>query len=218
MIFSRNWVFNTLLVGSVFFFTAISAQGLFAQQSDTPAFDRVKQLFEEGKVFTAQFSHEYNDSFTGESQRTDGQIWIGKNRYKIEGDLQQVVVDGDFSTVYDGSKNRVIISDYVEEEDDFAPSRMLQGVQDDFTAREELLSSGETKITLTSTDVFSVFFEVFIYVSADGIPLRIEAIDQADNELLTGFENGRFIDETEDLFEVKVPENAELIDLRLDAR
>lgn len=218
MKFSRNWVYSTFLAGCVIFLTAAEVQTVSAQQTNTPNFNQIKQSFENGRVFSAQFSHQYNDSFTGESQRTDGQIWIGKNHYKIAGNLQQVVVDGEFSTVYDGAKNRVIISDYVEEEDDFAPSRMLQGVEDDFTATEETLSSGETKITLTSTDPFSVFFEVYIYVSSNGIPLRIVAFDQAENELITEFENGVFIEEFENMFKIEIPENAELIDLRQDAR
>lgn len=187
-------------------------------QSATPVFDSVKKSFEDNQVFTANFVHEYRDSFTGESQATQGQIWIGKNRYKIEGDQQQVVVDGDFSTVYDGSKNRVIISDYVEEEDDFAPSRMLQGVDDDFSISEEELENGGTKITLKSDDLFSIFLEVYIYIDMNGIPLRIEAFDQAENELLTQFENGRFMNANEGLFDLSIPEDAELIDLRQDLR
>lgn len=217
MKFSMNWMFKSVafsLLLSLIIGNFISVNG----QSSTPVFNGIKQLFEENRVFTADFVHEYRDSFTGETQATQGEIWIGQNRYKIEGGEQRVVVDGEFSTVYDGTKNRVIISDYVEEEDDFAPSRMLQGVDDDFLISEEKKDNGETKISLKSDDPFSIFFEVFIYVDADGIPIRIEAFDQAENELLTRFENGQFVNVTEGLFDLNVPENAELIDLRQDLR
>lgn len=195
-------------------FFAGKSQGI---TQDTPEFDRLKSSFENNRVFAATFSHEYNDGFTGEQQTTDGQIWIGKEHYKIEGDTQQMVVDGKTSTVYDGQKNRVIVSEYIEEEDDFAPSRMLQGVDSSYTVSEEQLED-ETLITLTSEDPFSVFMEVFIYLDMDGNPLRIEAIDQADNELITEFTTGSFTQADEEMFELEIPDGAEYIDLRNETR
>lgn len=191
-----------------------SGTQLYAQ-SETPEFDRLKGAFEDNRVFTAFFSHEYKDSFTGEQQYSEGRIWIGKDRYKIEGNNQMMVVDGETSTVYDGSKNRIIVSDYIEEEDDFAPSRMLQGVDETFTVQEESLASGEFRITLKSDDPFSIFMEVQIYLTSNGEPLRIEAIDQVENILVTQFLEGSFIsDEQEVMFTMEVPDDAEYIDLR----
>lgn len=183
---------------------------------NTPEFDRLKSAFEGNQVFTANFSHEYNDSFTGEQQITEGTIWIGKEQYKIEGNNQRMVVDGEFSRVYDETKNRVIISEYIEEEDDFAPSRMLQGVDSSYAVSEQSENGNQTLITLTSDDPFSVFREVFIYLDEAGNPLRIEAIDQAENSLITTFSSGRFIEAGPDTFELNIPEGAENIDLRHD--
>lgn len=213
MKFSMNWVFKVITFGSLMLLLSASLPAE-QSQSSTPVFDELRQAFDEKKVFSASFSHEYKDSFTGERQSTEGVIWIGKNRYKIEGDQQTVVVDGKFSTVYDGAKNRVITSDYVEEEDDFAPSRMLQGVDDSFAVSENQLSDGQTQIILTSNDPFSIFLEVTIFLDSEGSPIRIEAFDQADNELITRFEAGQFIDEQENIFELEIPEDAEQIDLR----
>lgn len=197
---------------------ALPVQQIVAQNS-TPVFDRMKSLFEEGQIFTAEFSHEYNDSFTGEQQRTEGTIWIGKEMYKIEGNNQRMMVDGRTSTVFDGSKNRVIISDYIEEEDDFAPSRMLQGVDDSYEVSEEPGENGETRIRLVSDDPFSVFIEVFIYADSDGNPVRIEALDQVENELITRFGTGEFITgDPAEIFQLEVPGNAEQIDLRQETR
>jgi outer membrane lipoprotein-sorting protein len=213
MKFSMNWVFKGITFGSLMLLLSASLPAV-ESQSSTPVFDELRQAFDEKKVFSAAFSHEYRDSFTGERQSTEGVIWIGKNRYKIEGDQQTVVVDGKFSTVYDGVKNRVITSDYVEEEDDFAPSRMLQGVDDSFEVNENQLADGQTQITLTSNDPFSIFLEVTIFLDSEGNPIRIEAIDQADNELITRFEAGQFVEERENMFELEIPEDAEQIDLR----
>lgn len=201
----------------LFLFSALLIGGSpLAYSQDTPEFDRLKFAFEEEQVFTASFHHEYNDGFTGEQQTTEGTIWIGKEQYKIEGDTQHMVVDGEISRVYDETKKRVIISEYIEEEDDFAPSRMLQGVDTSYTVSEQPAEDNQTQIILTSDDPFSIFTEVSIYLDENGNPLQIHAIDQADNELITTFSSGRFTESTPDTFELDVPEGTEIIDLRQD--
>jgi outer membrane lipoprotein-sorting protein len=180
---------------------------------ETPEFDRLKNAFENQMVFEATFVHEYNDTFTGEQQVTEGIIWVGKDRYKIRSGNNTMLVDGEISRVYDAAKNRVIVSDYVEEDDDFAPSRMLQGVDDSY-AVDESSDSAETLILLTSDDPFSIFLQVLIVLDHDGLPLRIEAIDQVENELTTFFQSGRFTEETSETFRFQPPDGAEQIDLR----
>lgn len=199
---------------SLLFLTAFTAESTLSAQSATPEFDRLKQAFQDGRIFSAIFTHEYNDSFTGEQQFSEGKIWIGSDRYKIEGDSQQLLIDGEISTVYDGSKNRVIISEYIEEEDDFAPSRMLQGADSTFSVTEETIPGDGTRVMLKSDDLFSVFMEVMIYIDESGNPLRIEAVDQAENELITRFELGEFVDNSDELFQLEIPVDAEVIDLR----
>lgn len=189
-----------------------------ALSQNTPAFDKLKTAFENGMIFNADFTHRYEDSFTGEIQRSEGVIWIGREQYKIEGSDQIMVVDDDISQVYDGSKNRVIISDYVEEEDDFAPSRMLQGVDSSYSVQETSLDNGDTEILLRSDDPFSIFEQVTIHLNAEGNPIEINALDQAENVLITRFSNGSFNPSTEGLFNLEYPEDAELIDLRYDSQ
>lgn len=185
-----------------------------AGAQNTPVFDELKSNFEEGRVFTATFVHEYNDTFTGEQQVTEGTIWVGKDRYKMRSGDNIMLVDGDESRVYDSSKNRVIISDYVEEEDDFAPSRMLQGVDETYSVTEQRKDNQRTTIQLTSDDPFSIFKQVTIFVDANGLPIRIEAIDQVENELITYFRNGNFEPVTSETFQFRHPEGVERIDLR----
>lgn len=185
-----------------------------SRAQETPVFDRLKSNFENGLIFQAGFSHRYEDSFTGETQQNEGVIWIGKDQYKIEGNNQVMVVNDDTSRVYDQDKNRIIISDYVEEEDDFAPSRMLQGVDDSYTIQESGTDQGGTEVVLESDDPFSIFTEVVILLNSDGRPVEIEAVDQAENLLLTRFEDGQFIEASEELFKINAPGDAEIIDLR----
>src|SRR6056297_3311637 len=213
MKYLKNLGFNmypVIIAGLIFSFlfpAVISAQ-------NTPVFDNLKQKFEQGMIFRADFSHRYEDSFTGETQQNDGKIWIGKDQYKIEGNNQVMVVDGDISRVYDASKNRVIVSDYVEEEDDFAPSRMLQGVDESYSVSDTGGTGNRTEITLTSDDPFSVFQTVTISLDENGRPTEIQAVDQAENRLTIRFQGGKFTEPDQDLFELNAPENAEQIDLR----
>lgn len=213
MKYLKNLGFNmypVIIAGLIFSFlfpAVISAQ-------NTPVFDSLKQKFEQGMIFRADFSHRYEDSFTGETQQNDGEIWIGKDQYKIEGNNQVMVVDGDISRVYDATKNRVIVSDYVEEEDDFAPSRMLQGVDESYSISETAGSGNSTQITLKSDDPFSVFQVVTIRIDQEGRPAEIQAVDQAENQLTTRFQDGEFVEPKNNLFDLNEPENAEQIDLR----
>lgn len=203
-------MYPVIIAGLIFSFlfpAVISAQ-------NTPVFDSLKQKFEQGMIFRADFSHRYEDSFTGETQQNDGEIWIGKDQYKIEGNNQVMVVDGDISRVYDATKNRVIVSDYVEEEDDFAPSRMLQGVDESYSISETAGSGNSTQITLKSDDPFSVFQVVTIRIDQEGRPAEIQAVDQAENQLTTRFQDGEFVEPKNNLFDLNEPENAEQIDLR----
>lgn len=185
-------------------------------QSETPQFDRLKSQFENSRVFFAEFTHEYNDTFTGEQQLTTGTIWVGKDKYKMNSGSNFMLVENDISRVYDSVKNRAIISEYIEEDDDFAPSRMLQGVDNSFIVSEQQLENGQTVIRMDSEDPFSIFISVTIYLNNSGIPVRIEALDQVDNELVTAFRNGRFMDDEGDLFDFNSPDDAEWIDLRHD--
>lgn len=201
---------STLIFGGIGFDSAAA--------QDTPIFDQLKSAFEDGQIFHAEFSHRYEDSFTGETQESEGVIWIGSEQYKIEGTDQIMVVDGDISRVYDGAKNRIIISDYIEEEDDFAPSRMLQGVDDTYSVSETSLDEGRTEIILESDDPFSIFETVTIMLDSSGNPEEIRAFDQAENLLVTTFSNGEFKEASEGLFDLETPDNAELIDLRYNTQ
>ena len=214
MKYLKNSIYSILIAGTLLLGSGFSVD---ANAQGTPNFDTLKSEFENDRVFIAEFSHHYEDSFTGETQNMDGKIWIGREQYKVEGENQVMVVDGDISRVHDGSKNRVIVSDYVEEEDDFAPSRMLQGVDESYSVEEMTEDDGTTVITLTSDDPFSIFATVTIRLAENGLPTEITAVDQADNIITTSFSGGRFSDYSKDQFMMDIPEGTEEIDLRHDS-
>src|SRR5690554_6151793 len=104
----------------------VSLSGFSSSSAQTPEFDKLKARFESGKIFEARFDHEFTDSYTGEVLVSAGKIWIGASAYRLESETQDLVVDGETSKVYDANRNRVIIDEYIPEDDDFAPSRLLQ--------------------------------------------------------------------------------------------
>lgn len=188
----------------------ITSSSLFAQSQK---FDQLKERFDSGEVFAATFDHTYTDSYTGESTASEGQIWIDQIRYKLNSDGQTILVDGETSRVYDSNRNRVIIDFYDPEDDDFAPSRMLSGIDSTYSVSEENRGA-KTLITLTTSDDFAVFSEVEILLDAQLRPIRITAWDFSDNEIVTNFSSGRFLTPEPGLFQLNYPEDAEVVDMR----
>lgn len=197
-----------LLLTICFLFTV---EPLSAQ--DTP-FEELRGKFESGQIFNGQFEHQSVDSYTEDTTSDRGRIWVGESRYKVRTQHQSVVVNGKTSMVYDDNRNRVIISRYEPEEDDFAPSRILNGIDSTYTVREQEEQDDETYILLASDDPFAIYKEVEIYLAPDLIPRRIKAVDPADNVLITTFSGGRFIPSSEDIFLLDYPDGAEVIDMR----
>lgn len=183
-------------------------------QAQSPVFEELKTRFQEGSVFHADFQHTYTDAYTEETSTSDGLIWIDQNGYKLESEDKIIVVDGELSQVYEAFRNRLIVSEYDPEEDDFAPSRMLSGLDDTYTASQERLSNGNTLVKLITEDDFATFLSVEIVVSSNLEPLKITAYDFADNIIVTTFTNGRFEASNEDTFKLDVPEDAEIVDMR----
>ncbi len=200
--------------GLIYFLFLILITSTDTAIAQSLVFEELKTRFQEGVVFKADFRHTYTDAYTNENSTSDGVIWIDQNGYKLESDDKVIVVDGELSQVYEAFRNRLIISEYDPEEDDFAPSRMLSGLDDTYTASEEKLSSGNTLITLITQDDFATFLTVEIEVNAQLEPLKITAYDFADNVIVTTFENGKFENRTEETFALNVPDDAEIVDMR----
>ena len=179
-----------------------------------PIFDQLKAKFEAGQVFKANFIHTYLDSFTQETSNTEGSIWINSIGYRLESEQQMIVVDGELSRSYEEARNRVIISEYYPEDDDFAPSQMLSGMNETYTSSEKTLENGNTLITLETDDDFASFMVVEIEVDSSIQPVKITAYDIADNIIITTFSEREFIENDSTIFEFIIPEDAEIVDMR----
>lgn len=185
----------------------------FTLARQTP-FDKLIDKFSNGQVFQAEFQHQYIDSYTKDTVVTRGAIWVGEEKYKVQNKQQTVVVDGVSSRVYDETRNRVIISRYEPEEDDFAPSRFLNGADSTYIVKQQEKIGNEIHITLNSTDPFAVFKKVEITLDQSFTPLKIAARDQAGNLITTTFQSGSFMPNQGNIFVLDYPPDAEMIDMR----
>lgn len=186
-----------------------------AQQEQQPAaLDALTATFKNGKALNAVFQHQVIDSFTKDTTLQRGEIWLTANAYKISTETTTLLVDGEISRVYDKLKNRMIISNYDPSEDDFAPSQLLTDVQSRYSSAVQQTEGERTLIILTSDDIFSTFQRIEICLKKQHVPIKIIAVDQVDNRLVTTFNNPFFVAASPGMFQIVAPENAEIVDLR----
>jgi outer membrane lipoprotein-sorting protein len=192
----------------------VFAEAKAGATNDSPALERLKQQFAQEVMFRAELSHFFTDSFSGETSETYGTIWFSRDRYRIETPDQVIVVNGDVSTVLNIRQNRLIISHYDAEEDEFAPSRFFASDNEAYTSIDQSNADGSTTITITSDDPFEMFQRVQIRVSREGNPMQIDALDQMENTIRTTFRFGRFSPTDGVRFTLLPPPGAEIVDLR----
>jgi hypothetical protein len=201
--------FFLILISIVLAFHLLGEQGLAQSQS----LESLKKELRSGKAFHAELEHLFVDTFTGDSVRSFGKLWIHQNGYRVESDDRIIVVFDSISTVYSFVKNQVIISPYAIQDDDFAPSRFLQADQNEFKINEKKLKNG-WQVELISLDDFSVFRQIVLDIENSSLPIRIRAIDQQANINESRFLKARFISFNESLKNINYPANIEIVDLR----
>lgn len=201
-----NLRYTLLLLAACVFVAASTAQ--------QPPYKILKQRFENGKVLHAQFKYQYKDSFTNQTSTNRGTLWISSQKYKIVSSPQTILVDGKTSTVYDENRNRVIISKYVEEEDDFAPSRILNGIDSTYTVINQKEIETGYRIKLKSKDPFSLYKNITITLNQQYVPVKIKAVDQANNVITTTFSNASYLPNKSVHFTITYPDDANIVDLR----
>lgn len=187
---------------------------LVTASPDSPALARLRQEFAREIMFRAELSHFFTDSFSGETTEVYGTIWFARDGYRIETPDQVIVVSGDVSTVLNIRQNRLILSHYDAEEDEFAPSRFFSRENDNYVSTDRTNPDGSTTIHITSDDPFDLFQHVEIRLNRDGNPVQIEAVDQMENTIRTMFRFGRFLPFDANQFTLTPPQGAEIVDLR----
>jgi len=189
---------------------------VFAQSESTgnKVFDTLRSRFANGELFHSQLNHSFIDSYTGDTLTTLGEVWIDKDRYKLSMRSGLVIVDGTTSHVYNSEKNQVIISPYNSDEDDYAPSRFLHGSLKEYTIKNGPNNGRNSIVVMTSQDPFALFSAIEIELDDKALPIRITAVDQSGNVIISRFSFGSFLKQDAQVFTLNYPKSAEIIDLR----
>ncbi len=177
------------------------------------ALTALQNRFDGGAVFRADLEHRYVDAFTGDTTLTFGRIWMARDGYKVETSDQTLVVRNGISRVFNKYQKKLIISSYSPEEDDFAPSRFFTPDRSGYTATDSKVGN-ETRIRLVFSDPYDLLKNATVTVGSNGMPLRVDAEDQAGNLMRSAFTYGRFLSDTTGVFRLSVPSGTEVIDLR----
>lgn len=189
---------------------------VFAQSGSTgnKMFDTLRARFASGELFHSQLNHSFIDSYTGDTLITLGEVWVDKGRYKLSMRSGLVVVDGNTSHVYNAEKNQVIISPYNPDEDDYAPARFLHGSLKEYSIKNGANNGKNSVVVMTSDDPFALFTGIDIELNDKALPIRITAVDQSGNVIISRFSFGTFLKQDAHVFTLNYPKSAEIIDLR----
>ena len=176
----------------------------------------IQDKIRNGEILSAQFNHEFTDAYTQEISQNEGSIWIGWQQYRIETAGQIIVVDGTLSKVLDRSRNRVIISEYDSELDDFAPSKIIGGLGNTYQVVDTKKRLNFQEYNLQSSDPFSTFEQMNIRIDSELKPSSLTALDMGANRMQTSFSDVEYIPISVHLFELIIPEDAEIVDMRYE--
>jgi outer membrane lipoprotein-sorting protein len=207
----RCKVLAILVIASVFMPLQVFAQ---SESTGNKVFDTLRLRFANGELFHSQLNHSFIDSYTGDTLTTLGEVWIDKDRYKLSMRSGLVIVDGNTSHVYNSEKNQVIISPYNSDEDDYAPSRFLHGSLKEYTIKNGPNNGRNSIVVMTSQDPFALFSAIEIELDDKALPIRITAVDQSGNVIISRFSFGSFLKQDAQVFTLNYPKSAEIIDLR----
>mgnify|MGYP005851489197 CR=1 FL=1 len=190
----------------------------FATISETvaqsAALDQLIDTLENDNVLHTRFEYTTIDSFTGDTTGNSGELWLTTDSYKVRTTNSLLLVDGETSRVYDKMKERLIISKYNPEEDDFAPSQLLIEVETVYNQIQEQQNGNTIIVTMSSDDIYATFKSVTIMMNSEAVPQQIEAVDQADNQIYTTFLDAHIIERNPTVFTINYPQETKIIDLR----
>ena len=210
----RHRSLRALLIAiSFFWLVSVPQTKLIAQEN---YLEGVQQKIQEGYVYVANFDHRFIDGYTMDESVSSGRVWLSWGQYRIETEGQIIVVDGQTSKVLDTNRNRVIISEYDAEFDDFAPSKILGGLGEEYRIESTKKRSQREEFSLVSTDSFSAFERIEITITKEWYPTLINALDMGANRVEMTFSSSSYQPLDANFFQLQIPADAEVINMRYE--
>jgi len=182
---------------------------------------KVEKAIQSSPSLKIQFEEIYYWSLTGEENRLEGEMFLGKdNRFRIETEDQTIVSDGKILWTYSKPSNRVLIDQIIETDQSLLPMQIFFR----FTKGYEVKSLGEEKIQDLDCQILKfqsksddeLIPEITVWVDQKKwLPRRIEQMDLSDNKsvyLLKQIEQERVAIKSDFIFQI--PEGAEVIEMQ----
>lgn len=115
---------KSTIAGGIIFLISVAFSSLAFSQSKS--LDQIRQrISDQGEILQVDFQTLFVDSFTGDYSLVQGRAWIGLDKYKVETADRLLLVEDSLSSLWDPEQRRLVLSDYVPEEDDFAPAKLF---------------------------------------------------------------------------------------------
>ena len=182
---------------------------------------KVEQKLSEQKTVVAKFEEQYIWKLTGETQTIKGEFTLkGESQFRITTDDQLIVSDGKTLWTYSKPAGRVLIDKVENAENDWLPQKLFLKTQKEYRNRlsgEEIVQDRKCYVIEFDAEKKDLYITgMKVWVDEEfWIPQKIEQTDISRNRTIYKLSEVRTGSPIEDsIFEFKVPEGAEIIDLR----
>lgn len=193
----------------------------FAKKSGKEIINKVREKYDELISFKAEFTQTFVWELAGETQSVQGTLYVqGNNNYRIETEDQLIVTDGVTVWIFSKKSEQVIIDLVNKSADNPLPKDLLFQYSKDYKARfiaEEKVDGHKTyAVALEPKEEEGFIKSMKIWVDkSNWITRKIEQVDINDNintYEIRNIEENIKLDAA--LFKFKIPETAEVVDLR----
>jgi chaperone LolA len=201
----------------VFFLSTIAA----AQEKAEDIVNKIRQTYEKLESLKGDFEQEFIWSLAGETQVLNGTLYLKKgDRYRVETPNQMIITDGKTVWTYSLDKNQVFVDNLEKSKDNPLPRDLIIKYTHDFKPkllRSEKLGAVDCYVlALTPRDENSFIRSVTAWIDkSTWLAARIEQVDINDNKTAYVLKNTqRNVPLADALFTLKIPAEAEVVDMR----
>lgn len=206
-----------VLLATFFLFVSVA----FTQEKAEDIVAKIRQAYEKLESLKGDFEQQYTWSLAGETQTLNGTLYLKKgDRYRVETPNQLIVTDGKTVWTYALDKKQVLVDRLEKSKDNPLPRDLMLKYTRDFKPRllrsEKIGAVDCYVITLTPRDENAFVQAVTAWIDkTTWLALRIEQTDLNDNKTVYLFKNPqRNVPLADGLFSLKIPEDAEVVDMR----
>jgi len=206
---------------SVVLLISFSQSALALGMSGKDIIKKVKQRYQTLKTLQANFEQVFHWELAGETQTVKGAISLmNGNHYRIRTGSQEIVTDGETVWTYSKKDGQVIIDRLGHANEGQLPKDLLFRYSEDYKPkllREEKRDGHRIYVlALIPNDEEAFIKSMKIWVNGDTwLTGRIEQVDINDNVntyIISNIQDD--IDLSPDVFQFKIPKDAEVVDLR----